>query len=129
MALLIEETVDTAALITRDVVAAYTVRRERVTTSALGDLVAGSVAADLSGITAVVVAEPRVVEIITDDHLDLELLASATWILAGRGWDVVVLVPCHRIGDAHASLRAAPCHIQPWWFDEDGTWFGALETP
>lgn len=129
MALLIETTVDTTATVTDAVIAAYSARRERVQTMALSDLVEGSVAADLSGVSAIVAAEMRVAEIVADHSVDLERLPAAAWALASRGWDMTVLVPCDRIGDAHTSLRSAPCSLQPWWFDADGVWFGALETP
>jgi len=129
MALLIEQTPDIAAHVTAAVVDTYTARRERVQEIPVSELVAGSVAADLSTVTAVVAGDMRVVEIVAEDYDDLERLAPAAWTLAGRGWDVIVLIPCHRVGDAHASLRAAPCQLQPWWFDERGVWFGALETP
>jgi hypothetical protein len=129
MALLIEQTPDVAAEVTAAVVATYTARGERVQEIPLADLVAGVVSADLSTITAVVAGDMRVVEIVADGYDDLERLAPTAWTLAGRGWDTVVLVPCDRVGDAHASLRAAPCRLQPWWVDEHGVWFGALETP
>ena len=129
MALLIETPVDAATAVTDAVIAAYRARRERVQTMRVSDLVAGAVSSDLSEVTAVVAAELRSAEIIADAHLDLERLAAATWALAGRGWEVVVLVPCNRVGDAHNSLRAAPCVLQPWWMDGDGIWFGAFETP
>ena len=129
MALLIETTVDVAAAVTDAVVAAYTARRDTVRVMPVSDLVAGTVAADLSAVSAVVSADQRVAEIVVDDSVDLEQLAASAWALAGRGWDIVVLVPCDRIGDAHSSLRAAPCLLQPWWSDSDGIWFGAMETP
>ena len=129
MALLIQQTPDITGDVTAAVVDIYTARRERVQRIPLADLVAGSVGADLSSITAVVAGDVRVVEIVAEDFDDLERLAPATWTLAGRGWDVVVLVPCNRVGDAHVSLRAAPCLLQPWWLDDHGVWFGALETP
>jgi hypothetical protein len=129
MALLIEQTPDITAGVTAAVVDTYTARRERVQEVSLADLVAGSVSVDLSAVTAVVAGDLRVVEIVAEGYDDLDRLAPATWTLAGRGWDVIVLVPCNRVGDAHASLRAAPCLLQPWWFDEHGVWFGALETP
>ncbi len=129
MALLIQRTPDVTGDVTAAVVDSYAARRERVQRIPLADLVAGSVGADLSSITAVVAGDTRVVEIVAEDFDNLERLAPATWTLAGRGWDVVVLVPCNRVGDAHASLRAAPCLLQPWWLDDHGVWFGALETP
>jgi len=129
MALLIEPTVDVAAGVTDAVVAAYTARREKVRTMPVSELVSGFVSSDLSTLTAVVAAEQRVAEIVAEDSHNLERLAAAAWALAGRGWDLIVLVPTSRIGDAHASLRSAPCLIQPWWSDADGVWFGALETP
>ncbi len=129
MALLIEQTLDVAAHVTAGVVDAYTARRERVQQMSLGELVDGALLAPASNLATVVAGDMRVVEIIADDEFDLEQLASATWALSGRGWDVTVLVPCNRLGDAHMSLRAAPCSLQGWWFDEDGVWFGAHETP
>ncbi|NND04730.1 MAG: hypothetical protein HKN91_18315 [Acidimicrobiia bacterium] len=129
MALLIESTVDVAASVTDAVIAAYTARREKVQTMPVSEMVSGQVSADLSTLTAVVCAEQRVAEIVVDEGLDLERLAAAAWALAGRGWDLTVLVPTSQIGDAHTSLRAAPCLIQPWWSDADGIWFGAFETP
>jgi len=129
MALLIEESIDVATQVAAGVVDSYKVRGERVQAISLADMLAGAVAADLSDLTAIVAADARVVEVVADDHLDLERLAAASWVLTGRGWDVTVLVPCNRIGDAHASLRAAPCTLQPWWIDADGVWFGGRETP
>lgn len=129
MALLIESTTTMATNVADAVVATYAARRDKVQLMSVAELVAGSVSSDLSGITAIVAAEHRVAEIVAADGLDLERLAAASWALAGRGWDVTVLVPCDRIGDAHASLRSAPCRLQPWWQDSEGVWFGAFETP
>lgn len=129
MALLIEPTVDVAASVTDAVVAAYATRRESVQTMPVSELVSDFVSADLSSLTAVVSASQRVAEVVVDEGIELERLAAAAWALAGRGWDLIVLVPTSQIGDAHTSLRAAPCLIQPWWSDADGVWFGAFETP
>ncbi len=129
MALLIEHTPDVASHVADQVAAAYTARRERVRSMPLSDLVSDRVVADLSEVRTLVATDMRVVEIVTDDHVELERLAAAAWALAGLGWDVTVLVPCDRVGDAHASLRSTPCLIQPWWVDGDGVWFGAHETP
>ena len=56
MALMIEQTPGTAADVAAAVVDTYAARREQVQEIPLSDLVAGSVSADLSTITAVVAA-------------------------------------------------------------------------
>ncbi len=129
MALLIDSRREPKAAVIEAAVASYAARGDRVRVMPLSDLVADSVSADLSTVSAIIAAEQRAVEIVADDGLELERLAPATWAMAGRGWDVVVLVPSERIGDAHASLRSVPCHLQPWWIDPAGLWFGALEIP
>ena len=109
--------------------AVYSARRDRVKTTTLSELVTEMLPGGVAESCAVVVAEQRVVEIVPDDQLALERLAPVVWLLAGRGWDVVVLVPCGRLGEGHTALRSAPATLQPWWVDSTGTCFGAPEIP
>ena len=79
---------------------------------------------------AVVAAEAGVVECVIDAEIDPADLAPGIVRLAADGWAVTVLVPAHRIGQAHSALRRRPARLQPWWL-EDGVnvRFGALEVP
>jgi hypothetical protein len=87
-----------------------------------------SVGADVASIRSVVAVEDRMVELVVDDG-PFEALAPAVWALAARRWEVVVLTPSARNGEAHRALRGTPCRIQPWWLDGSDVRFGSFETP
>jgi len=44
-------------------------------------------------------------------------------------WDVSVIVPAARMGEAHRALRGAPITLQPWWTDGESVRFGGPEVP
>ena len=129
MALLIEHKADTVTDVAAAAAAVYEARRDRVTTTTLSELVTDMLPAGVADSCAVVAAEQRIVEIVPDEQFELERLAPVAWLLAGRGWDVVVLLPCRRLGEGHTALRSAPTTLQPWWVDSTGTRFGAPEVP
>lgn len=123
------ERVASQARVTTSALRTYVARAERVDEVPLVEMVSGGGAGDLTGVMAVVAGDLRVVEIVLPDDVSCEAVASATWILSGRGWSVDVLVPSHRLGEAHAALRSVPCRLQPWWIDGDEVSFGHHETP
>lgn len=49
--------------------------------------------------------------------------------LAVDGWQVHVLVPLERLGEAHRCLRGVDVMLQGWWTDDGGVHFGRPETP
>jgi len=50
-------------------------------------------------------------------------------VLFDEGWSITVLVPCERLGEAHAGLRGAECLLQSWWIEHDDVHFGGYELP
>lgn len=44
-------------------------------------------------------------------------------------WNVSVIVPAGRMGEAHRALRGAPITLQPWWVDGENVRFGGPEVP
>jgi len=108
---------------------AYGARTERAAEVWLADLMSGAVVGDLTGIKAVAAGDLRVVEVIIPEDVPCESVASALWLLSTRGWDATVLVPCHRLGEAHAVLRGTPCRLQSWWIEDGEVSFGGHETP
>jgi hypothetical protein len=108
---------------------AYAARHERVEEVPLAAMLTGAVAGDVNGVRAVAAGDLRVVEIVIPEEVPCDAVAPATRLLAGRGWDVAVLVPAFRLGEAHGSLRGAPCRLQPWWIDGGEVCFGAYEIP
>lgn len=126
--------VDTAAVTGESRVAtsalrSYGARHERVSEVWLTELLSGSVPGDVGGIKAIAAGDLRVAEIVLPEEADCASLASAVWILSTRGWDVSVLLPSHRLGEAHAVLRSTPCRLQGWWLEDGEISFGNYETP
>jgi hypothetical protein len=86
---------------------------------------------EVSGIpgTVVVAADLGVAECVLtldDDPVDL---ASGLERLAAVGWEVTLLAPAARMGEAHQALRGRPLFLQAWWYDGDHLCFGASEVP
>jgi hypothetical protein len=86
-----------------------------------------SVPSDLGALRAVVGSAERTVEIVLDADVDAGAVAPATWVLAGKGYAIVVLVGLDRLGEAHEGLRGTPCRLQGWWMSGDGVAFGSFE--
>ena len=101
---------------------------ERAIDVPLLEMAQGARPEGLEGVRCIVASDVRVVEIAVDERA-VEAVATAVWDLGGAGWDVVVLIPAARCGEAHATLRGAPCTLQPWWTADDAIAFGKPETP
>jgi hypothetical protein len=89
-------------------------------------------ASGLDGVpgAAVIAADLGIAECVLGPGVDPALLGPGIEMLAAGGWDVTVLVPSARIGEAHAALRGRPARLQPWWPDgDDSVHFGAPEVP
>lgn len=84
--------------------------------------------ADLDGV-AVVAPERGIVEWFPSDRQRLEPLAALSRTAAGPEWQVSVIVPAARMGEAHRALRGTPVTLQPWWPDDEGVRFGGPEVP
>lgn len=88
--------------------------------------------AELAGVTApgtiVVAAELGSADCLIDVDA-LEDAIPALRILDGRSIALTVIVPVHRMGDAHRKLRGAPVLIQPYWYVGEDLCFGAPELP
>jgi hypothetical protein len=114
--------------VVRDTVAAYALRHEAVVESWLAEM-AGAPITDALGFASCVVAiDRRIVEVVLTPSTELSGLSSAIWRLTSSGWQVTILAPRMRLGEAHRSLRGTPCVIQPWWIDDgDRVAFGRIE--
>ena len=77
---------------------------------------------------AVVAPERGLVEWFPSDDQSLTALVGPSRVNAAD-WDVSVIVPASRMGEAHRALRGAPITLQPWWSDDDGVRFGGPEVP
>ncbi|MFH1104488.1 MAG: hypothetical protein V1757_06040 [Actinomycetota bacterium] len=84
--------------------------------------------ADLDGI-AVVAPERGIVEWFPSDLQRLEPLAAVSRTSAGPEWQLSVIVPASRMGEAHRALRGSPVTLQPWWADRETIRFGGPEVP
>jgi len=79
---------------------------------------------------AIVAAEVGVIECVVGENVDPADLGAGITRLAADGWAITVLIPTHRIGEAHAGLRRRPARLQPWWVEDSGrVRFGAWEVP
>ncbi len=107
--------------------AAYARRGEPVVQSWLAEMAEAPVTDELGFLRCVVAIDRRVVEIVVTPTAALAGLSFAVWRLAGSGWQVVVLSPANRMGEAHAALRGTPCTVQPWWTDDGIVSFGRVE--
>lgn len=83
----------------------------------------------IGGLDGVAVLAPRqgVVEFFPSERQPLSSLGPIAASVTAEGWDVVVLVPSPRMGDAHHALRGFPVHLQAWWDDGDRICFGGPE--
>jgi len=81
----------------------------------------------LDGI-AVVAPERGLVEWFPSEDQSLIALVGPSRAHAAD-WDVSVIVPAARMGEAHRALRGAPITLQPWWSDDEGVRFGGPEVP
>jgi hypothetical protein len=82
----------------------------------------------LDGI-AVVAPERGIVEFFPADAQPLAPLGEASRRSAGPEWQVAVIVPAARMGEAHRALRGFPVTLQPWWPDAGDDRFGGPEVP
>lgn len=81
------------------------------------------------GLDGVAVLAPQqgIVEFFPSDRQPLSSLGPVAASVTADGWDVAVLVPSERMGDAHRSLRGFPVHLQAWWDGGDRICFGGPE--
>lgn len=89
-------------------------------------------AAGIDGIPgpALLAADLGIAECPLADDVDPGALAPGIDRLAATGWEVTVLVPTRRMGEAHRALRGRQARLQPWWRDEDAAMcFGTPEVP
>jgi hypothetical protein len=120
------ETIVPSADLLATVGAAYT----RTGVTVVETPVSAIVGEDTARGTAVIAADLGIVECILPDDTPPASLASGVAGLAAAGWDVNVLVPLERLGEAHRGLRGRPTRLQAWWLDpEHGICFGKPEVP
>ena len=127
MAVAVRETISDVDRVAAAVLDSHALRGEPALESQLVEFL--DLPSDLGSIRTVTLAEERMVEIVLDADMAAEALTPGIWRIAGRGWQVRVLVALDRIGRAHPELRGVPCRLQPDWFLNDGVSFGALEIP
>lgn len=106
----------------------HAARGNQVLDIPLLEMVHVALAADMATVRSVVAVEERTVELVVDER-PFEALARAVWALSARGWNLAVLVPCGRAGEAHRALRGTPCRLQSWWIQNGRVYFGAYEIP
>lgn len=78
---------------------------------------------------AVLAPQRGIVEVFPADDQPLGVLRPSANSIVAQGWQVGVVVPSHRLGDAHHHLRGTPVHLQAWWYEEDRICFGGPEVP
>lgn len=76
---------------------------------------------------AVLVPQQGLAEFFPADDQPLSTLGPIAATAAATGWDVAVLVPSERMGDAHRELRGFPLVLQAWWDEGDRICFGGPE--
>ena len=127
MAVAVRETTSDVDRVAAAVLDSHVLRGEPALESQLVELL--DLPSDLGSIRTVTVTEERVVEVVLDADMAAEALIPGIWKIAGRGWQVRVLVALDRIGQAHPELRGVPCRLQPYWFTADEVNFGPFEIP
>ncbi|MCH7585737.1 MAG: hypothetical protein IH941_11380 [Acidobacteria bacterium] len=85
----------------------------------------------VGGLDGVAVLAPNqgLVELFPGERQPLATLGPVAASVAASGWQVAVIVPTARMGDAHQSLRGFPLHLQSWWSEGDHIRFGGPEVP
>jgi hypothetical protein len=85
----------------------------------------------VSGLSGVAVLAPAqgLVEFFPSDGQTLVGLGAVAIEAVASGWQVAVIAPAERMGEAHRSLRGLPLHLQCWWADGDHIRFGGPEVP
>ena len=129
MAMAVTASTSEAARVAAAAGRSYAIRGEFVVESALADAPLAAVLPDLAGSRSVVVPERRRCEIVLDDGAAATDLIAVADALAADGWEVVVLLPAARLGEAHTGLRGTPCTLQPWWWHANRICFGGIEIP
>jgi hypothetical protein len=127
MAVAVRETISDVDRVAAAVLDTHALRGDSALESQLVEFL--DLPSNLGSIRTVTVAGDRVIEIVLDADMEAAALTLGIWRLAGRGWDVRVLVALDRIGRAHPELRGVPCRLQPYWFSADGVDFGGFEIP
>ncbi len=127
MAVAVRETISDVDRVAAAVLDAHALRGDSALESQLVEFL--DLPSNLGSIRTVTVAGDRVIEIVLDADMEAAALTPGIWRIAGRGWDVRVLVALDRIGRAHPELRGVPCRLQPYWFSAEGVDFGGFEIP
>lgn len=127
MAVAVRETISDVDRVAAAVLDAHALHGDSALESQLVEFL--DLPSDLGSIRTVTMAGDRVIEIVLDADMEAAALTPGIWRIAGRGWDVRVLVALDRIGRAHPELRGVPCRLQPYWFSADGVDFGGFEIP
>ena len=85
----------------------------------------------VNGLAGVAVLAPGqgLVEFFPADDQALDSLGAVAVEAAASGWQVAVIAPAGRMGEAHRSLRGFPLSLQCWWAEEDHIRFGGPEVP
>ena len=79
--------------------------------------------------SAVVVPGQSLVEWYPDADQPLVDLAEPAHGIAASGWEVWVVVPSSRLGEAHRALHRRPVMLQGWWYEDESVHFGGPEVP
>lgn len=109
------------------VASTYTRHREIVTEMLVAEVIDSP--SVLGSVRAMVVPSLRTIEVALDDELEPDALVPLAWHLVEAGWEPVVLVPLHRLGEAHLALRGVPCVLQGWWAADESVVFTGPERP
>lgn len=78
----------------------------------------------------VLLEDHRRMDWVLRDGSDMNAHRDLLSVAQGTGWQIFVLVPSHRLGDAHRHLRGLAVRLQGWSISEEGDCaFSAAEVP
>lgn len=77
----------------------------------------------------VVAADLGIAECLLLEGTDPAHLVPGIERLAAVGWEVTLVSPAARMGEAHRALRGSPARLQAWWREGDQLCFGVPEVP
>jgi hypothetical protein len=109
--------------------AIYRAHLDRAIEVPLGDMVDRAIGIDAARLSVVAATDSRIAEIMIDETVVCGQIVQSVWSLAEQAWNVTVVVPAARMGEAHFALRGVPCRLQAWWEDGSTVCFGGYERP
>lgn len=127
MAVAVAEPGTSVDYVTGSVLANYRARHEPAAEITLAEVI--DAPKGVGTIRAVRCDATHTLEVVLDRESPVHAMGEVAWRLQRKGMHVVVLVSLDRLGEAHGELRATPCMLQGWWFEDDDVHFTGFETP